>query len=160
MAKKQKIVVKTPIGEFSRTTARTYTHIVVGHWDLDRARKAAFNYQGSDLDRQNFDYYQRQVDLGVAGLKAEHAAKWKYPRDDADFEREYANALYHVQGGFEGYVDRKRRDCIEHFHKSVGEGGFNPFAFAWCGRLDLAMKQADAARKRGLLDVEIFPVQG
>lgn len=158
MAKKQKLVVETGIGTFTRTTARTYTHIVVGHWDLDGARRAAYEFNGSPMTRKNFDYYQRQAYLGPEGLQREHLAQWKYERPFESFVEEHDRALAHIKGGYDEYVARIRRQRIESFHQSAADGGFNPFAFAWCGRLDLAQKQADTARKRGLLDVEIFPV--
>ena len=32
------------------------------------------------------------------------------------------------------------------------------YAFAWCGRLDLAAKQADNARKHGMLNIEVLTI--
>lgn len=161
MSKKNKLTVKTYRGTFTRTTARKYSHVVVARVDEERARKRAHTLTKAEINnaRANFEYYSRQVELGPEGLKAEHNHKWSYPRTDESFVEDVRDASERIEGGFDCYVAKLISEKVARFEEFVADGGLEFHAFAWCGRLDLAHGQATNATRRGLIDVEIFPVE-
>ena len=72
--KTRKLTATTPVGTFTRRTARTYSHVLVEcvsvadqEWrrlhDLDRYRSWLRN---CDKDNINFDYYQRTLAEALA----------------------------------------------------------------------------------------------
>lgn len=144
MSKAKKITVETSRGTFTRTTARTYTYIVVGRWDQEAARLAAETMNKRELEnaQENFTYYAQLVSRGPG----EHdVGQWEAAKDL-------------IEDGFAAYVERRRQDKIERHEEAVARGQYGFTAFNWCGRLDLAQKEAARLIKRGVLDVEIFPV--
>lgn len=160
MSKKIKLTATTPVGTFTRTTARTYTHVVVARQDQAAARERAYSATAHDTKtaRSNFAFYTHQAELGVEGLKAEHAAKWRYVKPQAEFIRQHMTAKSLAGLGLDGYLATLRERAIESHEKTVREGGFQFGAINWCGRLDLAQKEASKAQRQGWIDVQIFPV--
>lgn len=158
--KARKITATTPAGTFTRKTARTYTHVVIGRQDLEAARTAAHTLSRNDINnaKKNFAYYSEQAALGVDGLRREHLAKWNYSKSDAEFQREYTNAKALADLGWDAYLETVRSRQIHNHLEAVNRGCYQISALNWCGRLGLAQKEAAKAQKRGFRDVAIYPV--
>lgn len=128
---------------FTRSTARTYSHIVVARRnaaDELQSRLANAEYNA----KTNYSYYVRE-----AGPNA------KYTHSPEDLAR-----IQHIarltQDAWLEELKAEAHACIKAEEDS---GAFSKLiCFAWCGRLDLAQNQAKAATARRLLDVEIVPV--
>jgi hypothetical protein len=126
---KGKLTVTTEVGTFTRTTARTYTHLVVGvdyraEWlearrvaELARARKDFARYSDPDAHRE-IRAHARVFDTQChEQFKADGSyARW------AENERATIDKL-EAQGTIA--ADEARTDVL-----------------GWCGRLDLARKLA------------------
>lgn len=128
----------------TRSSARTYTHaVVIQHneaWYRERAHSVAYAKQHHS--QSNFAYYQRIAASGVEGEMAEY----KYtPR--ADIERRVREAEHIVAMGYDAWVAERLAENIAQHAKNVDNGGFAPAVVTWCGRPDLASKEA--AKRQG-----------
>jgi hypothetical protein len=135
----------------SRTSPRTYTHAVIIQWNAEYFRTKAFGYKADDTDRSNFKFYTKEAAHTVESYIAD--SKWT-PVDEA--AKRIADAKQRIEGGFDAYVARVRQDGIDRFEKGL-EGGYQPGVATWCGRLDLARKEASKFAKR--LGAEIARVE-
>jgi hypothetical protein len=137
MSKKIKISASHNGQTFTRTTARTYTHVVIA--------KSSFR---KDLNQA----------LSWAKLRGEDHVEYYLPRGFEKYnhnESEKAKNERIFNLTTEEYAQEELNRRIEDFFSSkYSEHG----EVAWCGRLDLAQKQASEAIKNGLLDVQIIPV--
>lgn len=158
--KARKITATTPAGTFTRKTARTYTHVVIGRQDEETHQIRAHTLTRNDINnaKKNFAYYTEQAALGVDGLRREHLAKWSYSKSDAEFQREYTNAKALAGLGWDRYLETVRDRQIQNHFDALSRGCFQMGALNWCGRLDLAQKEAAKAQKQGFRDVAIYPV--
>jgi hypothetical protein len=126
--------------------SRTYTHAVVVQPSESEARAACYGYTATKDDRANFDYY---TNVATLGMKHSH-----YYEGSDIVER----AKEQVEGGFEAYVARLKARAIERFEERVTKGEYQPHAVTWCGRLDLAHKEA-ARRKAYHPKIWIVPAE-
>ncbi len=55
---------------------------------------------------------------------------------------EIADCKRLTENGFDAYVAIRRLEEIERFEEALAKGHFNPGAATWCGRPDLAQKEA------------------
>lgn len=126
---------------FSRRTDRTYTHVVIAKGN--KANDLAHAKQRAEWDvKNNWAYYVREADEAT--------------RNYSHTDDEIARFKHIVELGKAGYLAERIAASVERIEKA----DYTSYtAVAWCGRLDLANKQADAAQKRGLLNVWIIEVQ-
>jgi hypothetical protein len=135
----------------NRVSHRVYTHAVITQANEEAARKAAYEYQGDETDRQNFAYERSIVELGV-----NHPAVRGSWHTDLDRKQRIEAARQKTQYGFEGYVIKLREHRIEWFEKNRASGYFKPKVSCWCGRRDLAENEA---RKSGDTVLAIVPAE-
>lgn len=141
----------------TRSSSRIYTHAIVVQYDeawyRERAHSLAYAEQCNC--KRDFAYYTETVVRGVEG----ELARWKYTsRKDA--EERLAKAERIVALGYNGWVAERLQANIADHEKIVANGGFTPAIVTWCGRPDLAHKEA--AKRRGERDIAkvwIVPVE-
>lgn len=127
----------------TRKTARTYTHVVVARFNLTerRARYA----QPQDLDRQNFETVRRWLESGHANgraLTAEDVARHTAGQHGAKTADEYAALMAQAR--------------VERVNQDHGTGERSAwFVCAWCGRLDLAEKEARRVTGYNYADIRV-----
>lgn len=128
---------------FTRATARTYSHIVVCKSNFDKDMASAID-TAEIMAKKNHAYFTREAGPGAL-YKFSPDVLARYKRIAAMTPADYcAGEVAEARAGIE---------------KSKANGVYDRAGvYAWCGRLDLAQKQADAARKFGLLDVEIVAI--
>lgn len=135
MAKQTKLTVATPLGTFTRTTARAYSHIVVV---ADHTAEYSARVEGWDRDRVTGDL--EELENRVAGREALYP--WKTIEEVeaqlAHSREEFANLETRA---------RERRDRAA-----------RPDVLGWCGRLDLARKLASTTAASHYQTVRIFSV--
>lgn len=129
--------------EYTRRTARTYTHIVVARTDIEKQIRHAVADAESTV-RINWQYWTRET--GDNPQYTHNAASMQEMREIVAMGRD----------GYQQHLEMTRLARIEKNRKAGGYA--RQHIVAWCGRADLAHKQADKARKDGLIDVEIAEV--
>lgn len=148
-----------------RTTAnRTYTHAVVTQDDEEKARAAAYGYKACGQDRANYEYH-----LEVAGCEGviidATACSWKKDMVGQRQSRgmvigydakEIADHKAEVVGGWTAYADRCREEKIERFERAKKNGAYEPGVATWCGRHDLAVKEAN--KRRGWNNIKMVAI--
>lgn len=136
-----------------RASHRVYTHAVIAQHDEEFARKAAYDYVATDLDRSNFDYSAKIV---AQGVNHDHVTGWRKEPDLSVLEKAKAR----IEGGFDAFVARERADMIERFEGHKARNGFRPYVAAFAGRRDLAEKSVSQhADGRRVKFVAIVPVE-
>lgn len=143
MAKNRKLTAQYEGVTFTRTTARTYTHVVIGRKDLDAVIRQSVAYH-RDYARRNWDY-TKSVANGTYELmqyvepeRQEKAKELMAMGLDAAIE----------QAGAEAEANARARHCPDWV------------VLGWCGRPDLAVKEANTWRNpiHCMADVKIIPV--
>lgn len=149
---KTKFTHALPDGQIAtRTSVRTYTHVVIGRrrLEVDRAaaRRDAMQY------RDDFKYYQKVVTAGVGG-RYPGMAPWRRGLT--------AGEVADAKQAIDGYTDAdtyaearvaSRLECI-------GPGEFGPWeALRWSGSLANAAKGARDLESCGYA-VQIEPING
>lgn len=130
---------------FTRTTARTYSHVVLFQRDIEAARAALVPTSG----------WLKQWKRDHAFYVEEAARGRQQYQSEADFAKYQAKAAMTP----EEYVAQRVSDWHKAFNASVAAGNYDrQFAGSWCGRPDLAKKEADNCRKMGHINVEIVAV--
>lgn len=112
----------------TRTTVRTYTHMVVVCHNQERMRQSASSEAERKSHGKNFDYHARE-----AGPNPQFS---NTPEQLEEHKRFAAM-------GREGYIEHCVQVQIARINQS-GEGEYSNtwHDFGWCGRLDLAQKLA------------------
>jgi hypothetical protein len=123
----------------TRSSERTYTHAVVIQYNEQHFHDRAHNYEASGTDRKNFEY-ETEVASG--------RSPYEWNKNDAAIDK--AKAI--IEGGFDAYIERLRQRQIAIFETSRANGGFTPAVVTWCGRADLAQKEA--AKRMGQPSIE------
>ena len=139
MAKNRKLTATLPNGEvITRTTACTYTHVVVYTISEAKAMAAAWTPEIERQERKNFSYYSH-----CATGQHEHTR----PRADAP-QWEINNAATCRRNGaeilaqfptVEAYLAGQKARNEGHARKQIDAGWH---IAGWCGRPDLASKLA------------------
>jgi hypothetical protein len=149
MAKKTTLVVVTPVGTFTRTTARTYSHVVtVSHYRAElreQQRLAALANAKRQLAR-----YLRTIETG----QCQDAR----PGASGDWDRE-CTAKFLADGSYTEFVASTRATIADLESQGVitEDAHPTPGVIGWCGRLDLALKLA-ATERASYRHVQIFEV--
>jgi hypothetical protein len=128
MAKIKYFAVDANGVEHTRSSARTYTHMVVVRVNLAVKRAGAKSKAEIDYHTKNYDYYCTQA-----------AGKGRYPSSEKEMvlNKEIAamTCEQYVQSEIEKRIAKINKD-------GLGEYSDNWFSAGWCGRLDLAQKLA------------------
>lgn len=136
----KKLTVVVDGQEITRRTARTYTHVVVCKANAVADHERAVERAGWDV-KNNWEYYERE-----AGANPQFTHT----------EEEFAEYRRIIAAG----KDARRVESIANSDARNAKTDYNTFfAFAWCGRLDLAQKQVAKALDQKFLDVRIVQVQ-
>lgn len=115
-----------------RTTARTYTHvIVVRRLQADAEAEAR---RVTKWDRKNFDYYTECLTT-------------RNFRPTGDYTEEALTAR--LAGGWEAYCERLIAARLAMVAASAKEGAYEWGAHGWAGSRDLAEKAAQRERNNG-----------
>jgi hypothetical protein len=155
------------------TESRVYTHAIVVQESAEFARAEAYGW--APLDRKDYDYHVAvalcEGVMNLAPLRDWEKEGTVGQTRHGEGSRQGAFVLRHtaakiarskaiIEGGFEGYAARGRAAAIASFERKLAAGGFEPGVAAWCGRLDLARKEA-GKRNTGerLCLVEIVPAE-
>ena len=147
MAKQIKLQHKLADGGIAtRTTAREYTHVVVARTDVNRRRADALKLQ--DVDRRNFEYYGRCVVTGRNGAYTIPAT-----------EIESYKAILAANPDAEAYAASCAQRRVERINNEYGDAAYSEwFVCAWCGRQDLADKEARRVTKYAYADIAVEPI--
>jgi hypothetical protein len=151
---KQKLTVTTDAGTFTRTTARTYTHIVVAKGlrsevlearrlrDLAQARKEAREYQDT---HDNGTLYNARPAGTIGG----------------DWDRE-CNAKFRAEGRYAEWAQNARDRVASHEARGpiTADEGDTFGILGWAGRADLAAKVAVTENARDYRDVRVYALDG
>lgn len=135
MAKKVTLTATLPDGTTAtRTTARTYTHLVAGRRSYEHALALANATSGRVQDGKNWDW-----DAACA------AGTYEYPRQysEADKVERQAKAAKFIAANPDraAYVARKHSEWVARVEAEREAGAFDSWgAITWCGRPDLAAK--------------------
>lgn len=127
---------------YTRTTDRTYSHVILAKLNREQDEKA---WRG-DVEanwKSNFNYFVQE-----AGPNARYTSQ-----HDAEG---LADIRKWAAMGAEGYKAHLLREVEERLAKT---DYVTHFAFAWAGRPDLATKQVEKARAGFYLDVIAVAVQ-
>lgn len=162
MAKKITLKHKLADGGIAtRTTARTYECVLVGqyNWKAKRERLEAViaNPVPSKTDVSNFAWYQRKI---AAGPDAAPVNSWETPES---VRRDYDDAVHRIGNATTPAEYRARAAALElaDILEKVGEIDLGPFLdLAWCGRMDLAAKQANKWAGYGYTNIRPEVING
>ena len=152
MKKTYKALVAQTNQVFKRTTARTYTHIVVAR----RNPEHLIAVENAATDTKYLDFY-------IA--RAQGTSKIYDFESPESIARDVARGQEILAaGGKEAYFAQQKVAYEASVRASVARGSFDQyFEDGWCGRLDLAEKKASALRNvsfKGIpayLDIQILP---
>lgn len=140
MPKKTKYFAIDATGQrHERTTARTYSHMVVVLHNLEKNRKNAASKEAKASHGRNYDYHAREA--GPNPQFSNTPSQLEEHRRIADMGRDH-------------YIEICVLAEIERINKS-GEGEYADQwrDFGWCGRLDLAKKLAAKWAHYGKVDI-------
>jgi|688.fasta_scaffold292526_4 hypothetical protein len=139
MAKKTKLTATLPNGEMiTRTTERTYTHVVVYTINEAKMMAACWVPDQEKQERKNFKYY-----VECAAGEHEHryapagSDQWKI--DNAATYRKQAQDIIAEFPTVEAYLAGRKAKAEYYARKQIGAGWH---VAGWCGRPDLAQKLA------------------
>lgn len=148
---KTKLTVRTDIGTFTRTTARSYSHVIVikgrrSDW-LERNRLRELENMREQATR-----YRRALETGEYQLGPHDrsvATPWALE----------CHARYLADGSYQKWAD----DCAAAAAKLEAEGPITEDSgdwgvWGWAGRLDLAVKEAATSRLEHYRHVRIYDV--
>lgn len=133
----------------TRTTARTYTHVVLAqHSEKADRVSAEWALKPNSCERRNFAYYQ-----AVAEGRHAHASS------TSDKERARMGALVAGHENAAAYARHCYEKSIAAIETRKAAGYYDEYhAVAWCGRLDLAQNQVSYHRARGWTNLLIQEV--
>jgi len=145
MAKEIKLSATLPDGTIAtRTTARAYTHIVVGQWDVAMARSQALS-RLEDLDASNHKFYRDQIAKGERDVNTSEETWARYA----------ANAAMTV-GEYRAYEIGRRLAKIEAEYGTVDLSGFA--CLQWSGSEKNALASVGSFRKNGWVNVQVLAI--
>jgi hypothetical protein len=127
----------------TRSSERTYTHAVVIQYSetFYRLQAESTAHAAFHCSKSNFKY---ESEIAAGGVEGE-MAKWKYMKRE-EAERHVARASAIVAMGYDAWVEQRRQENIATHAANVAKGGFTPAVVTWCGRPDLAQKEANKRR--------------
>lgn len=145
---KQKLTVKTDVGTFTRSTDRTYAYIVVAKGE--RAEKLeAERLAGIAHAKEQADRYSRILASGQPDDIREHAR---------DFDMKM-HAQFMADGSYAKWAEQEAATAARlEAQGAITEDAGDWFCHSWCGRLDLAIKEASSSRLERFRHVRIYDV--
>jgi len=155
MAKKTKLTATLPNGEvITRTTERTYTHVVVYTINEAKMMAACWVPDKEKQERKNFKYYvecaageheHARVHEGAPEWKASSAATCR--KNGEDMMAEFPTV--------EAYLAGQKARSEAHARKQIDIGWH---IAGWCGRPDLAQKLAAGGCHYAAGEIKIIEV--
>ena len=155
MAKNRKLTATLPNGEvITRTTARTYTHVVVYTINEAKMMAACWTTENEVRERHNYVYYAQcaagehdhaRVHEGDPEWRASSAATCR--RNGAEILAEFPTV--------EAFLAGRRARSEGHARKSIDAGWH---LAGWCGRPDLASKLAASGCHYAVGEIKIIEV--
>jgi hypothetical protein len=130
----------------TRKSPRAYQFAIVIQRDVEAARKAAYEFQPTATDRENFEYEAR-IANAAPGAPINHGNRHNHPHGDIVLKHtvdQIDRAKAAIVGGWEGYVARKRDIRIEWFQSALAKGDFEPQVHGWSMSARNAQKMANA----------------
>lgn len=158
--KNTKLTATMPCGTLvTRTTARTYTHVVVACDDLAVLRADAG--KSTDVDRKRYARLTKQVTLGVGGTYTVNdygVRPFTVTIDQSDYD-DAVKALAGCET-FDAYAAMVIAGRLARHDEKYGDAPTSAWGVVgWCGRPDLAEKAASKHRALfGVHSVQIVPV--
>jgi|GEM_PF-1858906 len=156
MANKVTLKHKLPCGTVqTRTTARTYTHVVVGRRDPLKIRQERARI--FDVDLRNFEFYAALVAIGAGG-QYRHSNGLAITIKQGDYEE----ALQAISGcdTAQAYAEKVRDQRLAAHDLEADAGKLSAwFIVGWCGRQELADKLAARERSTGWCWHVVMPVE-
>lgn len=146
-----KLIVKTELGTFTRTTARTYSHIVVVAGYRAELREAE-RLGGIARAREEAARYRRAVETNTPDdLRRDPIAR--------AFDLK-CHAKWMADGSYQKWAESCDREAaiLEAKGPITTDDDKNPGVLGWCGRLDLARKLAAGREAVRYRTVRIFDV--
>lgn len=125
---------------YTRTTARTYTHMVLRRVDIPAARRER-EANARHMHKVNSNHYGKLAQ-GVHELAAKYPSQFSPER----IAKEVAEAQEWMAMGVEGHVAAAlaKFDALPHHVEALAAGrDFYYYDNGWCGSLALAQKKAD-----------------
>lgn len=157
MAKKITLTCTLPDGsKASRTTARTYTHVVCGRRSYDEAMRRANSKAAQKHDGKNWDYY------AACAAGTYRYAHWYSAEAIADGNAKGRAWIEENGNDRAGYVQRCHMERQERVQAAKLAGEFDRWqALNWASRADLAHKAAASANRHGYYaKTVVVPVDG
>lgn len=135
---------KLPCGAIeTRTTARTYSHVVVMRRDLSVIREQEGRI--SKLDLSNYEFFKAALAAGVGGSQ-----RLQGGLDIKVDQARYDRAVIEIGDckSAQAYAEKRRDARLAAHDAKHGNAKFGDwFVAGWCGRADLAEKLAQKERK-------------
>lgn len=161
MTAKTTFTATDPRGLVHKRTSqsRTYSHAVFARPSYEHAVANAQHKDWAKTEGSNFAYYLRIAGgrdaYPTKNYRAMHADKWsaaeiaeEQVRVDAENAKRVANAQARVEGHtLESYLAAQQAERLANVEAARVAGKYDSFVcLGWCGRRDLAEKQAAANR--------------
>lgn len=145
---KTKLTVKTDIGTFTRSTARSYEALVVAKGErseqLEAERIAGIKHAQAEAAR-----YRRILETGQPDRVRDHARAF-------DLE---CHATYMADGSYAKWAEQEAATAARlEAQGTITEDAGDWFCAGWSGRLDLAVKEASSSRLTRYRSVRIYEV--
>lgn len=132
----------------TRTSERTYSHVVIGRENYANDMKFAGSIH--PVDKSNFRYYQN-----ISGPD-KGAGEYKFPISDTEAER--AREIIKKHGSADDYAKAMAAERVAKVNANKAAGKYDSLhAITWAGREDLAHKQVPGLSKN-FADVKVVPV--
>lgn len=142
----QKLTVTTEVGTFTRSTARTYTHLIL---------VKDVRHEALEAGRLDFISSRKATAKGYRQTLATGTSK----DDSCQFHRDFT-AKTIADGSLAKWADEYEREAAE--REAAGPVTADQVtdweAWGWSGRLDLAVKEATTARLGRRRQVRIYDV--
>jgi hypothetical protein len=145
MAKKQTLTVTTDAGTFTRTTARTYSHIVVVANERHEALEARRVSNNAHIRRALKQY----LEIVRTGINPEDRTEWSRGN----------TAKRIADGSYANWISELQQKLAEST-PITADVATDLSVLGWCGRLDLAVKLAAGEEGRRYRDVRIYALDG
>jgi len=162
----KKLVVKTDVGTFTRSTDRTYTHlVVVKGYRLERLEAARLaEIQTLSKERAK---YEAALEGRIDVRNHPVAKAWDiecHERNlrDGDYPKWIASCTERINAlKAAGPVTKDGNDWSDFNPRYKGHGTEPVWAvLGWNGRLDLALKLADSKQADAFRDVRVYALDG
>ena len=142
---KQTLTVTTDAGTFTRTTARTYSHIVVVANKRHEALEARRVSDNAHIQRDLTKY----LETVRTGINPDDRTEWKRA----------LTAQWIADGSYAKWISQLQQELADST-PITADVATDLSVLGWCGRLDLAVKLAAGEEARVYRDVRIYALDG